>query len=124
MNDTRWFHDLTTDESRQERATLAQRVIAWLGVLCLIVLIGLATDAYAGPMAQTVTNDGAKIVLTDEPCALKEVTNLKYRATWTEKGKVFQGCYAVHPFGVVVAYFTDGAVALMPIDAFTKVTGA
>jgi hypothetical protein len=47
MNDTNWFHDLTTDEARQERATLAQRVIAVLGVICLFVLVGLATNAHA-----------------------------------------------------------------------------
>lgn len=124
MNDTNWFHDLTTEESKQERATLAQRLIAVLGVLCFIVLVGIAPNAYAGPVAQTVTEDGAKIVLTDDPCKMKEVSNLKYRATWTEKGKVFEGCYAVHPYGVIVTYFSDGAVALMPMDAFTKVSGA
>jgi hypothetical protein len=91
-------------------------------VVCLIVLVGLATNAAAAPMAQTVS-DGATIVLTDEPCKLKQVTNLKYRATWSEKGKVFEGCYAVHPYGVVVGYFSDGAVALIPLDAFAKVTG-
>jgi hypothetical protein len=47
MNDTNWFHDLTTDEAKEERATLAQRVIAALGVICLIVLVGLATNAHA-----------------------------------------------------------------------------
>ena len=123
MNDTNWFHDLTTDEARQERATLAQRLIAWLGVVCLIVLVGLATNAYAAPQAQAVA-DGATIILTDEPCKLKEVTNLKFRATWSEKGKKYEGCYAVHPYGLIVAYFSDGAVAIMPMDAFTKVNGA
>lgn len=124
MNDTRWFQDLTTDEAKEERATLAQRVIAFLGVVCLVVLVGLATNAYAGPMAQTIADDGAKIVLTDEPCQLKAISNLKYRATWTEKnGKLHEGCYAVHPYGVIVAYFSDKTVALMPLDVFTKVTG-
>jgi hypothetical protein len=45
--ETNWFHDLTNDEAKEERATLAQRLIAWLGVVCLIVLVGLATNAHA-----------------------------------------------------------------------------
>jgi hypothetical protein len=99
-------------------------VIPWFLWAAIIVLAIFATGALAAPMAQTATADGATIVLFDEPCKLKEVTNLKYRATWKEKGKTFEGCYAVHPFGVVVAYFNDGAVALMPIDSFQKVQGA
>ena len=51
MTETNWFHDLTTEESKKERATLAQRVIAILGVLCFIVLVGVATNAYATPVA-------------------------------------------------------------------------
>ena len=114
------------DEIRQrkdERGFL-RKVIAVLGFVCLIVLVGVATNAHAAPMAQTVTAEGARIVVTDEACQLKEVTNLKYRAVWHEKGKTFEGCYAVHPYGLVVAYFDDKTVAVMPLDAFVKVTGA
>lgn len=69
--------------------------------------------------------DGARIVLTDEPCALDAVTNLKYRATWTEKGKTFEGCWAPRTdMGVVIAYWSDKTAVAMPIQAFTRVSGA
>lgn len=127
MNDTRWFHDLTTDEAKQERRTLAQRLIAALGALCLVVLVLLAatwpTKANALPIAQTVTQDGQKIVLTDEECRLDAVKNLKHRATWTENGKVYEGCYGVHPAGVVLGYFADKTVVMIPVQTFTQVIG-
>lgn len=112
---------------KEERTSLAQRLIAGLGVVCLIVLIALAvtwpTKAHADVMAQTVTEDGQKIVLTNEPCKLEAVTNLKHRATWHEKGKVYEGCYGVHPAGVVLGYFADKTVVMIPVQVFTKVTG-
>ena len=124
MNDTNWFHDLTTDEARQERATLAQRLIAALGVVCLIVLMGIATNAAAGPVFQAEV-EGVKIVLTDEDCKLPAVSNLKRRATWTEKGKTFEGCFGGHPaFPIVMAYFSDKTVVVLPIEMFTRVVGA
>ena len=124
MNDTNWFHDLTTDESRQERATLAQRLIAWLGVVCLIVLVGLATNAYAEARFQVVA-DGAKVVLFDDKCAVSAVANLPYKATWEEKGKVYQGCWGARPdAGVVMFYFDDKSVGIIPIGELTAVRGA
>ena len=123
MNDTNWFHDLTTDEAKEERATLSQRVIAGLGVICLIVLVAVATSAHAAPMAEA-SEDGAKITLTDEACKLTAVSNLKHRATWQEKGKTYEGCYGVHPAGLVLAYFADKTVVVLSVQAFTKVSGA
>lgn len=68
--------------------------------------------------------DGARIVLTDEDCKLDAVKNLKYRATWTEKGKEFEGCWSARvDAGVVMAYWADKTVVVIPIQAFEKVTG-
>jgi hypothetical protein len=64
-----------------------------------------------------------RITLYSEPCELKEVTNLKLKATWVEKGKVSQGCWAATQFGVVVAYFDDRTIATIPVQAFEKVLG-
>ena len=67
--------------------------------------------------------DGARIVLTDEPCKL-DVENLKFRATWTEKGKTFEGCWGARvDTGVILGYFSDKTVVALPIQAFTKVSG-
>jgi hypothetical protein len=122
MDDTNWFNELTTEESKEERANLAQRLIAWLGVVCLIVLVGLAT-AQAAPLYSAEV-EGVRIVLTDEDCKLPAVANLKKRATWTEKGKTFEGCFGLHPqYGVVIAYFSDKHVVLIDPQAFVRVTG-
>jgi hypothetical protein len=121
--ETNWFHDLTTDDAKEERATLAQRLIAWLGVVCLIVLVGLATNAHAGPRFQVVA-DGAKVVLHDDKCAVSAVANLPYKATWEEKGKVFQGCWGARPeAGIVMFYFDDKSVGIIPIAELTAVVG-
>jgi hypothetical protein len=123
MNDQEWFHDLTTDEAKEERATLAQRLIAVLGVICLIVLVGLATNVHAGPRFSVVA-DGAKVVLHNDKCAVSAVNNLPYKATWEEKGKVFQGCWGARPdAGVVVFYFDDKSVGIIPIAELTAVVG-
>jgi hypothetical protein len=122
MDDTNWFNELTTEESKEERASLAQRLIVGLGVVCLIVLVGIAT-AQAAPLYSAEV-EGVRIVLTDEDCKLTAVANLKKRATWTEKGKTFEGCFGLHPqYGVVIAYFSDKHVVLMDPQAFVRVPG-
>jgi hypothetical protein len=122
LDDTNWFNELTTEESKEERASLAQRLIVGLGVVCLIVLVGIAT-AQAAPLYSAEV-EGVRIVLTDEDCKLTAVANLKKRATWTEKGKTFEGCFGLHPqYGVVIAYFSDKHVVLMDPQAFVRVPG-
>lgn len=79
MRETNWFHDLTTDEAKEERATLAQRLIVWLGFVCFLVLVGLATSASAAPLFKNVGNDGRpmSLRLLDAPCTnSKVVTHL------------------------------------------------
>lgn len=114
------YHDF----NREELTVLPK--VFWGTVITVVAVFlwSIPKLVHASPLAQTVTAEGARIVVTDEECQLKEVTNLKYRVVWHEKGKVYEGCYAVHPYGLVVAYFSDKTVAVMPLDAFTKVTGA
>ena len=92
--------------------------------LALIVLIlGLfPTKSVAAPIA-IGEHDGIKIVLFDEPCKLDAVTNLPRRATWTEGGKTFEGCFGVMGGAVVVGYFSDRTVAAIPAQAFVRVSG-
>ncbi len=67
------------------------------------------------------------IELTDEPCAPElaaAATNLKRRATWRKggpSGEFFEGCWAGSPFGVIVFYFADRTVAVVPVNAFRPV---
>jgi hypothetical protein len=88
-----------------------------------LLLLLLSFPAYAAPVA-TATSEGAVITLFDEPCALTEVSNLPMRATWTDKGQTWEGCFSVHPQGIVILYFSgDKTVAIAPRSAFQRVTG-
>jgi hypothetical protein len=129
MQETNWFQDLTTDEARQERANLAQRLIAGLGAVCLIVLVLLAatwpTKAHADPRFQ-VSTDKFRVVVYDEPCKLTDqISNLPYRATWQEGSKVYEGCWAPRTeIEAVVFYFADKTVGIIPFGALKPVQGA
>ena len=87
-------------------------------MVSFIVYLCFVSAAFAKPVGILI-NEGITIALFDEPCALSQVSNLPYRATWTENGKTFAGCFSLRPdVGAVVAYFTDGSVALIPMQAF------
>lgn len=99
-------------------------VLAWwlwaAIVLCVIAIPGLVLA-----QAYQVTEGGVTISLYQEPCRLKEaVTNLPYRAVWTEGGKDVEGCFAIRAeAGIVVFYFADKTVGIAPAKAFSRVTG-
>lgn len=116
---------LLHQQSKEDRAKLAQRVIVTLGIICAIALVLAAANAHADPRFQVSTGD-IRVVLHDEPCALKDqITNLPYRAVWHEKGQVFEGCWGARPDeGVVLSYFSDKTVGLIPMGALTPVRGA
>lgn len=97
------------------------------------VLIGLtlagvlyASRAVAEPRLLAVDNNGIAITLYDDPCELKgEIANLPYKATWTENGKTFEGCWQGRDEArSVVAYFSDHTVALIPYSVFKRAVGA
>ena len=92
-----------------------------LWIVILIYLSCWPAAVFSQPLYSAEAN-GVRIVLTDEKCEMKEVANLPYKAIWTEKGQEFQGCWAARPDeGLVVGYFSDKTVALMPVYAFKKV---
>lgn len=90
-------------------------------VLAVLFLFG-CPSVNAEPLFQTQTQD-VVITLHSEKCELKEVSNLKQKATWEEKGKVFQGCWGYRD-GLVIFYFLeDRTVGIIPAQAFEKVIG-
>jgi hypothetical protein len=129
MSDQEWFHDLTTEEMKEERATLAQRVIALLGVVCLIVLVGLATNAHAEPL---ITRHGKDYVrLMDGPCVAPKVVALfaaeamKYlpffkAAVADIEGQHIEGCWrsSIEPEGFYIILFEDREPLLFPQEMF------
>ena len=95
---------------------------AWF-VLIVTLLFGCPSNVYSEPLFRVATPDGVVITLHKDKCELKDVVNLPHLATWDEKGKTFQGCWGFNPIGVVMLYFSDKTVGVVPSSAFTKVQG-
>ena len=87
--------------------------------LCAIALLAaLPALAPAAPVA-AIVQDGITVTLYDEPCALEAVANLRYRATWHDpKRGHFEGCYTVQHHTIVVLYFDDRTVVVLPLQIF------
>ena|SRR5688572_20475 len=93
-------------------------------VLIVTLLFGCWPNRLnAEPMFQTSTPDGTVITIHSEKCEMKEVVNLPKRATWREGAKTYEGCWGLSPMGVVMFYFSDKTVAIVPAEVFQKVTG-
>lgn len=96
----------------------------FLAILALIYLVLFSAHAAAEPVAQAVAENGGVITFYTEPCELKsQVTNLPHKVRWVDPGgKTFEGCYRAVPEGrVVVAWFDDKTVALIPFGALKQV---
>jgi hypothetical protein len=93
----------------------------------IAILLSLcASSAFAAEPVYQVQGGDIKVLLYKEPCALKSsVSNLPYRATWEEKGKKFEGCFGVDAeMGLVITYFSDKSVVVLPLSALVKVRSA
>jgi hypothetical protein len=89
------------------------------GTGTLFILALLCGPAVSAPLAEA-RGESFVVSLTDERCKLAVVTNLPGRATWTEKGRTFEGCYGVS-HSVVAFYFEDRTVVMLPREAFSRV---
>jgi hypothetical protein len=95
-----------------------------LALICAALacaIIWQSRPAFPAPVA-IANNEGVTITLTDEPCALAAVSNLKYRAIWSEPGTRFDGCFGVSG-PVVILYFDDRTVVVLPVRAFSLAQG-
>jgi hypothetical protein len=92
-----------------------------LRALCLAgILFGVSYCAYGEAVFET-TADGIRLVLHKDQCALKEVTNLPFKAVWHENGKEVEGCWAPRPdAGIAVFYFADKTVGVAPLSSFRR----
>jgi len=106
-------------EEQLERCYL-RRIILFALLAALIVGPVLVYSGMAHAAPRYVANvEGVTITLFDEPCSLDAVENLPYKATWTENGVTFQGCWNFFQnAGVIVGYFSDKSVAPMPVQIF------
>lgn len=126
MSDKEFFGGLNVfdEEERLSERCYWRRVgfVIFAAALLAVILAPLMVNAE--PVYQ-LSQGGVVITLHSEGCALKEVSNLPHRATWTENGKVYEGCFGVQPaMQAVMMYFTDRSVAVAPASIFQKVTGA
>lgn len=88
----------------------------------LLLLLLWVMPSNSAPIMQAADGE-VTVTLHDDKCALREVTNLPAKAVWREKGKEIEGCWGLHPIGVVLFYFTDKTVAVAPRQSFQRVTG-
>ena len=94
----------------------------WVWVFAFITCFPSIVLAEARFVAEA---DGAKVFLYEEKCALPQVSNLPFRATWDDKGKVYEWCFGPRPdMGVVMAYFSDKTVVAIPIELFKRLTSS
>lgn len=94
-------------------------VVWWVWLLIVVAIIS-APLAFGAPVAQARVQE-VTITLFDDPCVLPAVSNLKQRATWTEAGKVYQGCWGSHALGIIMVYFDDRTIGALPVQAFTRI---
>lgn len=97
-----------------------ERVGAALLLTCFLLLALVAFT----PKARA--QEGPVVSFSAEPCRLRErVANLPLRVTWSERGRVFEGCWGRDPKrSVVVAYFEDGEVRIWTLDEVKQAPGA
>lgn len=106
----------------EEDPAFAGRVIIIVGLLLLFLFFASASEAK--PIA-ALSEEGVTITLYDDKCPLtKKVTNLPYRATWKDKDKSFEGCAGSTAGGqIIVLFFDDNTVAVLPAGVFQRVSG-
>lgn len=112
-------------EYEPQRVTISP----YWALVAIILGAALAMALWSGGVRAdplfSATAEGATITLTNEPCKVPAIGNLPFRAVWVEKDKTYEGCFGVRQdLGLVLAYFDDRSVALIPIQIFRKVVGA
>lgn len=91
--------------------------IMWVIVASLVLAF-----SFQPALSETIAiaqSHGVTLSLTDEPCALDGVSNLKLRAVWQEAKGSFEGCWGSQLEGnLVVLYFSDKSVMGVPGPVF------
>lgn len=96
-----------------------KKIVALLLGLFLFVF---ADSAGAEPKYE-VTKNGIRVVVYDEDCRLDAIKNLKWKAVWFENGKEIEGCAgAKDEYEVVIIYFADKTIAVIPMFAFRRLS--
>jgi hypothetical protein len=92
-------------------------------LVAIALLFCFPTLVFAKPMFAAEL-EGVRIVLSDDKCELTVVSNLPYKATWTEKGQTYTGCWGVMGHNVAAYFEQDRTVAAIPVQVFKKLIEA
>ena len=115
--DQEWFSGRAVDE---HDPIVIYRPLFWLAIFIAGLLFWRNVEAQPVLQAQA---KGVVITIYDEKCTHPEASNLPLRATWSQDGKVFDGCAgAFTDFGVVAFWFDDKTVAVVPVQVFKRMT--
>lgn len=111
------------EEEKQERRYLARLILVTLGAALAIAMLLYSIKARADAVASAEAG-GIRITLYSEHCKLTDqVSNLPYRATWTEEGKTVEGCVGLDPqLRLFRFWFADKSVVAIPMQVFNRVT--
>lgn len=122
MVETEYFQGRSIDE-KHERAYL-RRIVGWVLVSLLVLWAVYPKEANADPVYRAQVGE-VTVTVYNDPCQVKEVTNLPFRATWLEKGVLHEGCfsYAQHVESLMMYFSTDKTVAVIPVSIFKPVQG-
>lgn len=103
---------------------MSRNTVLTIADVLLVLLLSMFVLNVAAEPTHKASGEGVEIVIHSDKCAFKEIVgNLPFRATWTEKGKTYEGCGGVNN-GVAVFYFTDKTVVVIPAQYFVRVVGA
>lgn len=96
-------------------------------MLAALVLFAMLAPAVAAPI-MSATVGGLSVLLFDDPCALEQVAGKQYRrAQWIEGGAIIEGCWGAVPLPngpVVMFWFTDRTMAVLPAQLFQRVANS
>jgi hypothetical protein len=122
MRDDSYFQD----HGEAFRRSTILPPLFWTAVISLaLAAVFYSGRVFADPIFTAEGEGGATVLLYNEPCQIKTLTNLPFRATWVEKGKTFEGCFVPRPEAqIVLFYFDDGTVGYIPFQMLRKTVGA
>lgn len=93
----------------------------WALVVAVSILLPL-NCAQGAPFARATSDAGVTIDLDTDNCKLQEhVISLPKRVTWTEKGKVIEGCFGIdRNRALVIMYFEDKTIIILDVGVFSR----
>lgn len=91
-------------------------ITRWFIILLLLILAVAWNYAVAAPIARASDKD-VVIVLYEDKCTL-DVIGLPQRAQWSQGGKSWEGCFDLRRDTLILIYFEDKSIVIIPAGFF------